>query len=182
MHAPDWVCTELERIHPWVRLGWLGEKRQSPDEELNKGSFFLLQLYHARDAALTMYCPWEDAGPVWGSRYDPLRRVPVIIQPMTTEEVCSGEVIRLLRKMMNSNITKDAVDSRAEAGKQFQQEVDDVAEASGERARHARKKLDHAVPYAKKFLTQEEKDMLSGDCDNDRLSDIYLNSTKPAVT
>ena len=48
MHPPGWVCRRLAELHPQLRLGWAGRQRQSEDE-LNPGSFALVQLYHKQD-------------------------------------------------------------------------------------------------------------------------------------
>ena len=44
MEAPAWVCKELARVSPGVRLCWAGKPRQREDE-LNAGSFGLVRLY-----------------------------------------------------------------------------------------------------------------------------------------
>ena len=48
MHPPSWVCRRLHQLHPQLRLAWAGRQRQH-DDELNPGSFALVQLYHVQD-------------------------------------------------------------------------------------------------------------------------------------
>ena len=48
MHPPGWVCRRLHQLHPQLRLAWAGRQRQN-DDELNPGSFALVQLYHVQD-------------------------------------------------------------------------------------------------------------------------------------
>jgi len=48
MHPPPWICESLYRIHPQLRLAWHGREREHEDE-LNPGSFALIQLYHISD-------------------------------------------------------------------------------------------------------------------------------------
>ena len=175
MHAPEWVCEELERLHPYLRLGWLGEERQSPEEPLNKGKFFLLQLYHARDADLTLHAYWGKAGPIWGSRFDPLRRCPIIVMPLETEDVFSGKVLKHVKDMFRP-IKERALEVAREAGREFDAEIDDLAEGMADRIMWNRHRADRDwEPLPDKFLTKEDKDIITGNVDNDRLKDFYLN-------
>jgi hypothetical protein len=48
LHATSDICKALYRLHPQLRLAWVGRERTYPDE-LNAGSFGLVQLYHSRD-------------------------------------------------------------------------------------------------------------------------------------
>jgi len=105
MHPPGWICSALHRIHPQLRMAWAGRERRYP-EELNPGSFAVVQLYHRRDFGhpdkphtfregweLTVIPkPYGDPefepiyrGPIfnrWGGTardYDPLFRIPVFV-------------------------------------------------------------------------------------------------------
>ena len=69
MHPPSWICRALHRVHPQLRLAWLGREKTSEDE-LNPGSFALAQLYHISDVQefedpTTFRLPWT-ADPVEG--------------------------------------------------------------------------------------------------------------------
>ena len=48
MYAPAHICKALWRIHPWLRFAWAG--KPTVGEELNPGSFAVVQLYHIQDA------------------------------------------------------------------------------------------------------------------------------------
>lgn len=48
MHPPSWICKALHGVHPQLRLAWCGRERAHEDE-LNPGSFALVQLYHVSD-------------------------------------------------------------------------------------------------------------------------------------
>ena len=48
MHPPAWICEALHRVNPQLRLGWAG-KEKAHEDELNPGSFALVQLYHVSD-------------------------------------------------------------------------------------------------------------------------------------
>jgi len=180
MHAPEWVCKEIERLHPYLRLAWLGEDRQSPDEDLNKGAFFLLQLYHVRDAELTMLFPWDRAGPIWGSSFDPLQRVPIIVCPLETQAVFDGSVLKLV-KDMSENITTRMRRAINEEAQGFQDKIDEMADEWGDYLYYKRHRHDgNWSSDAKKFLTKEDKDMMSGDYDPHIVKQASIDSRKPA--
>lgn len=56
MHAPAHVCLELYRTHKWIRIAWMGRERRH-DDDLNRGSFVIVQLLHVKDA-----------GPIWNPK------------------------------------------------------------------------------------------------------------------
>ena len=105
MHPPSWVCRRLHQLHPQLRLAWAGRQRQH-DDELNPGSFALVQLYHVQDTGrvdnpTTFRLLWDvdplvgedgettmvkaDRGPVFSKNgtthrdWDNLSRVPVFV-------------------------------------------------------------------------------------------------------
>jgi hypothetical protein len=148
---------------------------------MNKGQFFLLQLYHKRDASLTMHTHWDSAGPVWGSRYDLLGRVPVIIAPIKNEDVFNGRVIGLARDMTRP-LKEQILQSYTEAGKDFDRDIDDLAEDMSSRWMFKKKDPNREwQPYANKFLTKTEKDILTENWDSTRLQGIYHGSMRPKV-
>ena len=173
MHAPEWVSRELERLHPQLRLGWMGQERLSPDEPLNKGSFFLLQLYHRRDAERTLHFAWESSGPIWGSRYDPLQRVPFVMQPLSNEEVFTGEVLQIVREMMVP-LKERLHSAMKEEGKVLDAEMDDLAGEMGEQMYWNSKRHDAELTcLPDKMIAQSDKDIATGDVDLD-MSDTFL--------
>lgn len=106
MHPPSASCRQLFRHHPQLRLAWAGRPPKHADE-LNPGSFALVQLYHVNDVGTpddpkTIMEFWNvkpqievDTGEVcnvracrgplfdrWGGTsidYDPLVRVPMFV-------------------------------------------------------------------------------------------------------
>ena len=92
MEAPRWITEELYKLHKEARLGWAGVDR-GPDDDLNKGKFALIQLYHVRDAARTFYGDfWGDRGPIFGRSYDRLQKVPILLSLIEPAYVFSGRV------------------------------------------------------------------------------------------
>lgn len=70
MHPPSWICRALYRVHPQLRLAWHGREK-AHENELNPGSFALVQLYHISDVKefedpTTFRLPWT-ADPIEGS-------------------------------------------------------------------------------------------------------------------
>lgn len=164
MIAPEWVCRELERINPRVRLGWAG--REPKDGELNAGTFMLLELVQSRRRNATFRTAWDDRGPIYGSAFDRLMMVPLMVYDIAPEDVFSGAVVSLLRRWMTPikpRLEQTEKQQRAET----RAEIREMAEAAGsEMYWKAQRGLDDgAVPIrpANKFLTQKEKDLLTGD-------------------
>jgi len=117
MHPPGWVCRRLHELHPQLRLGWAGRQRQHEDE-LNPGSFALVQLYHVQDTGraddpTTFRLLWDvdpvvgddgqttmvktNRGPIFnksgGTRrdWDDLSRVPVFVATLNEDYEMSTE-------------------------------------------------------------------------------------------
>lgn len=111
MHPPGWICSALYRIHPHLRMAWAGRDRIH-QEELNPGSFAVVQLYHCSDFGQadkphTYREGWDLTvkpkpfgepefepiyrGPIfnrWGGcqrDWDPLFRVPVFVATIDEE-------------------------------------------------------------------------------------------------
>lgn len=164
MHAPDHICEALYRLHPQVRLGWVGADRLSPDEDLNKGQFALLQLYHARDAARTFYGdPWGDRGPVFGRPYDRLMRVPIMLHLVHPRDVFSGRIVMDVRHWMKP-IKQRVEEAALERGRDYQRKLDDLAGEIGSEMywnSHNGGSATITAPY--KDLTAEDKAVLGGE-------------------
>ena len=103
MLAPSWLCKAVYRIHPQLRLAWVGRDRKYEDE-LNAGSFALVQLFHIRDlglddASLQYKTRWdiEFVADEWGnSEGTRIRRGPVFSKNGT----CTPDWDPLFRKPM----------------------------------------------------------------------------------
>ena len=163
MEAPKHITEALYKLHKQVRLGWIG-REHGPTEELNQGSFALIQLYHTRDAANTYYGePWNDRGPIFGRSYDRLQRLPILLHLVSPDDVFSGRVVSTLKRWMMP-IGQRMLESAREKGKMYQSSIDDLAGEMGTRmywdAHHGGSAT---IPEAKKFLTPEDKAVLSGE-------------------
>lgn len=174
MHPPEWICKELERIHPHLRLGWVGYARKSGEDELNKGVFALIQLYHSRDASRTFYTLWEtveNRGPVFGSRYDPLSRTPIYVSELAPEDVFSGACIPMIRRWMRP-MKQRYMESAVAKGKQYESDNQDLAEAQADYMLwHANKtdgSSDRTITNAD--LTKHDKAVLAGETKKDLTS------------
>lgn len=121
MYAPAHACKALFRLHPQLRIGWVGRDKRNEDD-FNRGSFAVVQLYHIQDAGtpdepvgyrefwhvapfLTengeLYNRRIDRGPIYnrlgGSTpdWDPLFRVPMFIMTLDEQfKYANGEVIK----------------------------------------------------------------------------------------
>jgi hypothetical protein len=118
MHPPAHVCRELYRLHPHLRLAWVGRAPLS-EGELNPGSFAIVQLYSQRDAGTpdepNSYREFYDAalqlndagiaemsridrGPIFnkdgGLRrdWDPLQRTPMFIANLSAYRLSNRDV------------------------------------------------------------------------------------------
>jgi hypothetical protein len=181
MHPPQWVVDEIKRIHPQARLGWEGLERKGSEEELNKGRFALIQLYHARDAAKTFLTPWANRGPVFGKHFDSLFWTPIYVIDVAAEDVFSGRIITMLKRWMRP-MRERYVESAIAKGSEYQTQCDDIiGEAADEMYSLAHRSTDGGAPVvAKKFLTLEEKKILSGDFDTN-VKDTWLPENQTPV-
>ena len=163
MIPPDWVCRSLESIHPRVRLGWRGRERADADE-LNAGEFMLLELVAARKADRTFRSPWADSGPVYGSDYDRLSLVPMMVYDVSPEDVFSGRVVSLLKRWM-SPIQERMDESHHARQKNWREQIHEMAEAAGDELywKAQRGQTEGAPIVAKKHITPEEKARVNGD-------------------
>lgn len=164
MLAPEWVTKELERIHKRVRLGWWGWPKKDP-LELNVGTFMILQLYHWRDAENTIRGFWNERGPIYGSNFDRLMFIPVMIERVTPMQVYQGTVISRVRELMKL-VEQRIREQRLEKGKAYKSETRDRAEAMVDYMRyHNRKNWQNQSSDRTRIrqdLTQHEKDVLDG--------------------
>lgn len=164
MHAPEWITEEIYRVHKDARLAWFGQDREGPEEDLNKGKFALVQLYHWRDAAETFYGdPWGDRGPIFGRPYDRLQRVPIMLTLIDPEDVFSGKVVAMLKRWCTP-IRERVMLAAREKGAEYQSQVNDLAEAGGDYLHWtAQKSTDRPPVVPQKDLTEDDKAVLRGD-------------------
>jgi hypothetical protein len=122
-------------------------------DELNPGSFALVQLYHVRDADGCYRELWDrtdvqdndytvrtvriDRGPVfakdggsrkdWDERYVPVYVANLADYGITPQQVFSGEFLGTVRRWLTP-IVKRVVDSAREAGKDLKRQTGDIAD------------------------------------------------------
>lgn len=199
MEAPKHICEQVYRLHEWCRLGWVGEDRLSPDEPLNKGRFALLQLYHAYDAARTYYGdPWNDRGPIFGRPFNRDQRVPIMLTLLEPAAVLTGSFLCscdgclagadpchrlgcghshqgvLLRRWMMS-IGERMMRAAEERGRIYQTELDNLAGEIGSEMHWHAKKDGAVIPEPHKFLTEDDKAVLSGETAKG-VKDAFVNN------
>ena len=153
MHPPSWVVDELERISPWARLGWHGEHR----------AFAILDLYPAHLAKTTFREHWDGKGPVFGSDYDRLARVPIWIAEVSPADVFSGAVIGTVKRFatpFKKRLEQSWRQRQAERKREFKER----AGAQGEHFYWAARKSPHSGNViAKKFVPSHERAICAGD-------------------
>jgi hypothetical protein len=168
MHAPEYICKEIERIHKRARLAWFGQDRKSDEEPLNKGTFILIQLMHWRDAENSpMQSRWEGRfGPIFGSRYDLLMRVPMMVCKVSPEEVFSGKVLARLKYTMKP-IRERLYEENLKKGQEYERTVTEQAEATADHMLwHNSKNWQNSSSIrtlTKEDVTEEDKAVLRGE-------------------
>tara|TARA_B100000809_G_C14971196_1_gene470996 strand:+ start:122 stop:667 length:546 start_codon:yes stop_codon:yes gene_type:complete len=178
MNPPNWVVNKLEEIEPSTRLGWIGEDRISPDDEPNKGSFALLQLFRKRATKKLICDRWKNRGPVFGSRYDPLTHDPVWIINISKEDVFSGKAISLLRRWVTP-IQERLDEVNVQAGRNYESTIQDMAHELGtELYKNAQASSDSCRYVANKHITKKEKDIISGE-GKSSVSDVFRTKAAP---
>jgi hypothetical protein len=177
---PAHVLKELQQIHPWVRVGWIGEDKKGPDDELNRGSFYLIQLVKRKVAEHEYNEPWDSKGPIYGEPYDRLARIPFMAAgPIDVEDMFSGAVTKALRVMMTP-VTERMVKSAQAKTNQIHDEIHDVAGEMGERIYWDAHRTDATSNRAltKEDVTEEDKAILRGERMTDLSSAFMPNMPK----
>lgn len=153
MHPPQWVCDKLERLSPWARLGWHGERRQ----------FAIIDLYPARLAKRTFREPWGDNGPIFGSSFDRRERVPIWIDEVSPEAVFSGQVVKRVARFatpLRERMQRSWKERQIERRRDFKER----AGLQGEYLYWKAKKSPHSGHViAQKFISKREKAITAGD-------------------
>lgn len=164
MWSPRWVDEELYRVHKQCRLGWVGQER-GPEDELNKGYFGLIQLYHKRDADKTFFGDkWGDRGPLFGRSFDPIVWVPIYLMDIEPVKVFDGSVIGLLKQWIRPMRDRFMASAR-EKGEAYQTQLDNLAGEQGSYMHWKAQQTDSTrpEPLAQKFVTPHDKAVLAGD-------------------
>jgi hypothetical protein len=180
MHPPDWITDEVERTHPDARLGWVGKDRESPDDELNLGSFALVQLLKKRAADRTICERWNDQGPLFGSTFDSLIWTPVWISNVSKEDVCSGKVIPLLKRWITP-IQERLDEVNIQRGRDYESMAESISHELGtEIFKQSQKSIDKPRYVARKHMPDSVKDKLSGK-EHQNLTDVFMHKAPNLV-
>ena len=155
MRAPEHICRDLERVHQWARLGWYGSDAD--------GRFALLDLYPAPLAARTLELRWDDMGPVYGSDYDRLARVPIVKGWFTPKEVFGGYVIPALRRMLTPLVDRVRKANEQHARDRKSERKDLAGQMGEELYWKAQRSSTPGPTIADKHITKEEKARVNGD-------------------
>lgn len=169
MHPPQYVLDEIERLHPHARLGWSGA------EDDPKAGFFFVQLIPKRLVDYEYNEPWNNQGPVYGSDYDHLERIPYkMAGPFHPRSESWEDVIASLKTMfepLNDRLYKQ---NRAK-GEAYDDWVKDLAGEMGSylywKSKQTGATTRTDIPY--KTLTEDEKSVLRGEQKRD-LRDTFV--------
>ncbi len=135
MIPPNWVIESIQKVHKHARLGWRGiAPKPGEEKELNKGFFYVLQLYHKRDAERSaLSAPWKsEYGPIFGAPFDINSRVPMMVAKIEdARRVFSGSIIDDLKFWMVP-ASRRARESAKEAGKKYKSAVHELAEEAAD--------------------------------------------------
>lgn len=167
MHPPSWVVDSIVNLHPkkLLRLGWVGEYMkeddESQDDELNRGSFVLIQLFHKRDAATKATAfSWSDypnRGSIYGPDFDRLMREPVPIAYFSKMDVCQGRIIPIVKEWMRP-LRERMIEDKTTKGRQMNTAMADMVGSAGDRMYwHAQRSPHRGKIIANKFVTADEK-------------------------
>ena len=152
MEAPAEICRRLKEFHPWLRLGWDGNKRK----------FGLVQLYHAKDAKASFREFWRHQGPLFSASgrpeyhdYDGLLRKPMYLIDIEPRDVFSGKVVRLAKRWARP-IAARMKESQDEQNYDRKKKYDDLRLSMADYVYSEGKRDNHAPIVAKKFVKPSE--------------------------
>lgn len=154
--GPD-AIKQLERLQPTARWGWYQQE----------GCFSLLELYPVSQSEAVLYEPWGRRGPVFGAPFDPDKYQAVWLANFKPWEVQRGSFIPIIKRWMTS-MRDRMVRSAERTAQEFENNIHECAGEQGERLyRDGQKSTESPVMVPYKFLTQQEKDSLTGDFHDD---------------
>jgi hypothetical protein len=123
----------------------------------------LLELVQVRRADATFRTPWADRGPIYGSQFDRLTQVPLMVYDVTSEDVFSGRVVHLLRRWQTP-ITQRVQETWEKRRKEDRSAIRSIAEEAGkEMYWRAHRDVHRPQVVAQKFVTEKEKSILTGE-------------------
>jgi hypothetical protein len=125
-YPPARTCQKLHDFSPLLRLAWDGEL----------GKFALVQLFSMRRAAKSYREPWKRRGPIFDKNgktrqdFSRLSYVPIYIIDVETEDVFSGEVVRLVKRWSRP-IAARVHEAALEKGRALESNFKDMAHEMG---------------------------------------------------
>lgn len=151
MQPPQWVLDKIEEIHPLCRIGYAGG-----DE------FAICELWRQREAPET-FLGTPFLGRVFGSRYDPVERVPLQIMTCPISDVMYGHVIEQIR-VATTSFRDRAIAMRRQKGIEEEAFVKEMAEDLGDRFwSESQRSHERGVAVPDKAITPEERAVANGD-------------------
>lgn len=168
MIPPDWVLEKLEEISPRARLGFAGGD-----------TFAIVELWRTREAPETILPTYN--GHVFGRYYDPLAFVPKHVADIDVQDVFNGNVILHVKEWARP-FRERAIEQLSEKGKEEDRIIREQAEEAGKELYWRAQRSPHRGPMvANKHLTQEDKEILSGEYNaHHSLEDFYMpDMTRP---
>lgn len=171
MRPPDWVCREVEKVHPICRLGYEGGD-----------VMHLIELWRVRERPTTIMGR-EFKGRIFGSKYDLLMRVPLAITTVPIEQAFSGEVINVVRRL-TKNFAKRRMEALLEEGRRQEAELRSMAEEMGKEVywQHKKGVNGRGTIVPDEQITPFEKSVATGEWrEQNSLVDSYIRqNTAPA--
>ena len=161
MYPPSATCRALHRLHKNLRIAWAGRERHN--DELNAGSFAIVQLYHISNAGKpeeenTILAHWDN-GPIYnkdgGSTrdWDPLFYVPIykvnlIDFRIPQETIFNGMIVPIVEGWLRP-WTRVVKESQRDNGRQLKRDTDARVKESAKLVEYERQKANYVqnIPY-----------------------------------
>lgn len=161
MRPPQYVSKGLEKLSPRIRLGWLGGRRAGMPRS-GERKFALLNLVPRRMVNKMISLRWNNADPVFGTKYDTNQYVAFVAEWVEPECVFDGSVLFLARAILGSAKERLRKENQR-LQKERRSQIRDTAEEIGEEVhRNAQRDTYVAPTVANKFLTKDDKAKLDG--------------------
>jgi len=161
MQPPQWVVDKIAEVYPKARLGFCGGTH-----------YALCELWRVREESVIGR---DFDGHLYGADYDKLFFRPRHIIDVAPEHVFSGAVVDHVRTMLTSFKDRQLAKLQA-AGKAEDDELQDMAEEQGhELYMQAQRSYHRPQVVAKKFLTNDDRAVLSGEAaDSIDIANSYM--------
>lgn len=171
MYVPKWMIEKIEGLNSSLRLGYYGGI-----------DLAVIQLLPVKVAEATLIGnPWNNRGPIYGTKFDRVTQVPMHIVDLPIKEVFYDfdSVYSKLKRWLRP-FKERVLEDAAEEGREYEDGVRELAEELGDYLYwHANQTGSGGVEaMPKKFLTPEEKEVLNGDArEKNSLVDSFMPNT-----